>query len=51
MMKDNVLHIQGVSVEQLATACQTPLYIYDENKITEKLSRCLLYTSLHDSNT
>lgn len=38
-MKDNVLHIQGVSVEQLATACQTPLYIYDENKITEKLSR------------
>ena len=38
-MKDNVLHIQGVSVEQLATACQTPLYIYDEMKITAKLSR------------
>lgn len=38
-MKEKVLNIAGVSVEQLAAACGTPLYIYDENKITEKLSR------------
>lgn len=35
----NVLEISGVSVEQLANTCKTPLYIYDENKITAKLSQ------------
>ena len=34
-----VLEISGVSVEQLANACGTPLYVYDENKITQKMSQ------------
>lgn len=38
-MNKNVLEISGVSVEQLANTCKTPLYIYDENKITAKLSQ------------
>lgn len=38
MMK-KVLEISGVSVEQLAKTCKTPLYIYDENKITQKMSQ------------
>lgn len=36
-MKNKVLEISGVSVEQLANTCKTPLYVYDENKITQKL--------------
>ena len=31
-MNKNMLEIGGVSVEQLAKSCQTPLYIYDEEK-------------------
>ena len=38
-MNKNVLNISGVSVEQLANTCKTPLYIYDENKITAKMSQ------------
>ena len=38
-MDKNVLEISGVSVEQLAATCRTPLYIYDENKITAKMSQ------------
>lgn len=38
-MEKNVLEISGVCVEQLANTCKTPLYVYDENKITEKLSQ------------
>ncbi|MGX8850524.1 diaminopimelate decarboxylase [Amedibacillus sp. YH-ame10] len=38
-MDKNVLEISGVSVEQLANTCRTPLYIYDENKITVKMSQ------------
>ena len=38
-MKKNVLEISGVSVEQLAATCKTPLYVYDENKITQQLSQ------------
>lgn len=37
-MKKNVLEISGVSVEQLAATCKTPLYVYDENKIRQQLS-------------
>lgn len=36
-MSKNVLEISGVSVEQLANACGTPLYVYDENRIAEKM--------------
>lgn len=38
-MSKKVLEISGVSVEQLANACGTPLYVYDENKITQKMSQ------------
>lgn len=38
-MKKNVLEIAGVSLEQLANTCKTPLYIYDEEKITNKMSQ------------
>lgn len=34
----NVLKIQGVSVQDLAKEYGTPLYIYDEGKLKEKLS-------------
>lgn len=34
-----ILEISGVSVEQLAKTCKTPLFIYDENKITQKMSQ------------
>lgn len=37
-MSKNVLEISGVSVEQLAATCKTPLYVYDENKIRQQLS-------------
>lgn len=37
-MNKNVLEISGVSVEQLAATCKTPLYVYDENKIRQQLS-------------
>lgn len=36
-MTKKVLEIAGISVEQLANTCKTPLYVYDENKITDKL--------------
>lgn len=36
-MTKKILEIGGVSVEQLANTCKTPLYVYDENKITDKL--------------
>lgn len=35
----NILEISGISCEQLAKTCKTPLYVYDENKITQKLSQ------------
>ena len=38
-MNKNMLEIGGVSVEQLAKSCQTPLYIYDEEKISTKLAQ------------
>ena len=38
-MSKKVLEISGVSVEQLANACGTTLYVYDENKITQKMSQ------------
>ena len=37
-MSKKVLEISGVSVEQLAATCKTPLYVYDENKIRQQLS-------------
>ena len=36
-MNDTMLKIGGVSVDQLANTYQTPLYIYDEDKIRQKL--------------
>lgn len=38
-MNKKILEISGVSVEQLAKTCGTPLYVYDENKITQKMSQ------------
>lgn len=38
-MEKNVLEIAGVSVEELATTCKTPLYIYDETKLTAKMDQ------------
>lgn len=38
-MNKNVLEISGVPVDQLANTCKTPLYVYDENKITQKMSQ------------
>lgn len=46
-MNKNVLEISGVSVEQLAATCKTPLYVYDENKIRQQLS---MYHELFRSN-
>lgn len=46
-MNKNVLEISGVSVEQLAATCKTPLYVYDENKIRQQLS---LYHELFASS-
>ncbi|MEG0361909.1 MAG: diaminopimelate decarboxylase [Longicatena sp.] len=38
-MENKVLEIGGVSTERLANICKTPLYVYDENKITQKMSQ------------
>lgn len=35
----NMLEISGVPVDQLANACGTPLYVYDENKLIQKMSQ------------
>lgn len=37
MNDGNMLHIGGMSVEALAQQFQTPLYVYDEQKLTDKM--------------
>ena len=37
MNQNNMLYIGGMSCEELAQQFQTPLYVYDENKLTDKM--------------
>lgn len=37
MSQDNMLYIGGMSAEEIADTFQTPLYVYDENKLTDKM--------------
>lgn len=37
MNQNNMLYIGGISAEELAQQYHTPLYVYDENKLTDKM--------------
>lgn len=46
MVKDNMLTIGGMRADELAQRFSTPLYVYDENKLTAKMDAfCNLFRS------